>query len=69
MGINCASCRKDCTFSDYRTTIKEAILSFMDAIFFRSELARNILESAKFRIPTEGRHNYMGYDIKRGGFC
>jgi len=28
-----------------------------------------IIEQAKFRIPTEYKHNYMGYDVKRGGFC
>lgn len=51
-GINCAQCSKNCNFNDYRITVKEAILSFIDAILFKSDVALNILENAKFRIPT-----------------
>jgi hypothetical protein len=67
--VNCASCRKDCNYGDYRITVKEAVLSFIDAIFYKSDLALSIIENAKFRIPTDHKHNYMGYDPKRGGFC
>lgn len=68
-GINCATCHKDCTYSDYRTTIKEAVLSFIDTIFFQSQVAKKIIETGNFRVPTSAKHDYMGYDISHGGFC
>lgn len=68
-GAVCATCRKDCNFGDYRTTVKEAILSFIDAILYGNSIALAVIEKPDLRVPTAGYHNYMGYDPKKGGFC
>jgi hypothetical protein len=65
----CATCHKDCNFNQYRTVVKEILLSFMDAILLKDSLALNIIEEGKFSIPTEHKHNYMSYSPSQGGFC
>lgn len=41
--IACATCKKDCNFSQYRTLVKEAILSFIDAILYRDGASLNVI--------------------------
>lgn len=69
-GLVCATCKKDCNYSQYRQLVKEAILNFANGILNKNETSLSIIEEAKFTIPTAFKHNYMNYDIKtKGGFC
>jgi len=45
------------------------ILSFSDAILKKDTLALSYIEMAKFNIDLTYKHDYMGYDPMRGGFC
>ena len=45
------------------------ILSFSDAILKKDALALSYIEKAKFNIDLAYKHDYMGYDPMRGGFC
>lgn len=45
------------------------ILSFSDAILKKDALALSYIEKAKFNIDLKYKHDYMGYDPMRGGFC
>lgn len=65
----CSTCKGNCNFTEYRELIKQVILSFTYAIFDGDDCALNYIEQASFKIPTVGRHNYMGYNPYRGGFC
>lgn len=67
--VACATCHKDCNFSQYRTVLKEIILSFIDAILEKDSLALGYIEQAKFSIPTAFKHDYMGWNPLEGGFC
>jgi hypothetical protein len=65
----CATCTKNCEFAAYRTFVKEMILSFSDAILKKDALSLSYIEKAKFNIDLSYKHDYMGYDPMRGGFC
>ena len=45
------------------------VLSFSDAIFKKDPLALQHIESGSFSIDVNRKHDYMGYDPLRGGFC
>ena len=47
----CATCTKDCDFPKYRTFVKEAILSFSDAILNKDPHALSFIEEAKLSVP------------------
>ena len=67
--LACASCSKNCDFAQYRTYVKEVILSFADAILNKDALALSYIEDAKFAIPSLHYHDHMGYDPLKGAFC
>lgn len=68
-GLVCATCHQSCNYAEYRELVKEAILNFINAIFYKNAASLAIIEQAKFKIPTAYKHNYMNYDISRGAFC
>ena len=41
----------------------------MDAILQNDALALKVLEEGKYLIPTEHKHDYMGYSLQKRGFC
>ena len=65
----CASCQRNCEFGQYRTFVKELILSFSDAILNKDSLALKYIQEGKFSIPSEHHFDHMGYDPLKGGFC
>ena len=65
----CTTCKKECEFSKYRVFVKEIILSFLDGIFNKNDIALKIIENASFAIPAAHKHDYMGYNPLQGAFC
>ena len=65
----CSTCTKDCDFPQYRTFMKEMILSFCDAILNKDSLALEYIEKNSFSIHTIQRFDHMGYNPLQGGFC
>ena len=41
--IACASCKKDCNFAQYRTLVKQVILSFIDAILYKDTISLQVI--------------------------
>ena len=65
----CSSCKKHCDFGGYRSFIKDVILAFLDGILNKNPNSLNKVESSIFDIATTHKHDHMGYDPMRGGFC
>lgn len=69
-GLVCAACKKDCNYAEYRELVKEAILNFINAMLNKNAASLAVIEEAKFKIPTQHRHDYMKYDVlAKGAFC
>ena len=65
----CPTCKQHCNFPEYRTLLREAMVSFIHGILRRDRSSLERIETGNFKIATIRKHHYMGYSSTPSAFC
>jgi hypothetical protein len=65
----CATCHSGCDFTQYREFVRDLTIDFIKAIIYKDAGALKKVEDASYKIHASIKHDRMGYDVTKGGFC